>query len=176
MDVAVILTYRCNSRCSMCHIWQNPTSPEDEISLGTLDKIPSNIDYLNLTGGEPTLREDLEAIVDLPYPRAMTLEISSNGSRPERLEPTIGRYPDVKIRFSLDGIGERNHWIRGELGGFERKRKATGAEMVRLPTSRRAGMGAANAACRRKHSVRSRTTSPAVDKRWKLHRDLALGL
>ena len=121
MDVSVILTYRCNSRCSMCYIWQNPTLPREEVSLSSLGKIPHGVDYLNLTGGEPTIREDLEDIVELLYHKAKTLEISSNGTHPERLEPIIKRHPDVKVRFSLEGIGETNDRIRGERGGFERK-------------------------------------------------------
>ena len=55
MDLSVILTYRCNSKCSMCYIWQNPTNPEKEISLKKLNDLPDGFDYLNLTGGEPTL-------------------------------------------------------------------------------------------------------------------------
>ena len=121
MDVAVILTYRCNSRCSMCHIWQNPTLPKEEVSLETLEKIPNGIDYLNLTGGEPTLRQDLMEIVDLLYPKAMTLEISSNGQHAERIEPIIKKYPDVKIRFSLEGFEATNNRIRGEKDGFNQK-------------------------------------------------------
>ena len=121
MDFAVILTYRCNSKCSMCYIWQNPTLPKEEVSLETLEKIPSGIDYLNLTGGEPTLREDLMDVVDLLYPKAMQLEISSNGLYPERIEPIIKKYPDVKIRFSLEGFETTNNQIRGEDDGFNRK-------------------------------------------------------
>lgn len=121
MDLAVILTYRCNSKCSMCYIWQNPSLPEEEISLETLDKIPPGFDYLNLTGGEPTLRKDLEEIVDILYPKAMTLEISSNGLRPHKIEPIIKKYPDVKIRFSLEGFEMTNNRIRGENDGFATK-------------------------------------------------------
>lgn len=121
MDVAVILTYRCNSKCSMCYIWQNPTMPNEEVALETLAKIPNGIDYLNLTGGEPTLRKDLMEIVDLLYPKAMQLEISSNGLHPERLEPIIKKYPNVKIRFSLEGFEGTNDRIRGEKDGFKTK-------------------------------------------------------
>ena len=32
MDLTVISTYRCNSRCQMCYIWQNPTHPKEEIT------------------------------------------------------------------------------------------------------------------------------------------------
>lgn len=123
MDVCVILTYRCNSKCSMCYVWQNPTLEREEISIETLKKIPSGIHYLNLTGGEPTLRKDLQEIVDVLYPKTMTLEISSNGLFPERLEPIVKKYPCIKIRFSLEGFGITNDRIRGEKGGYEKKIK-----------------------------------------------------
>jgi MoaA/NifB/PqqE/SkfB family radical SAM enzyme len=105
----------------MCHIWQNPTLPIDEISLETLDKIPSGIDFLNLTGGEPTLRNDLVEIVDILYPKAAKLEINSNGLHPERIEPLIKKYPNIKVRFSLEGMEETNNRIRGEEDGYQRK-------------------------------------------------------
>jgi MoaA/NifB/PqqE/SkfB family radical SAM enzyme len=105
----------------MCHVWQNPTDPKDEVSLDTLKKIPSGICCLNLTGGEPTLRKDLMEIVDTLYPRADTLEISSNGLLSERLEPVVQKYPDVKIRFSLEGSEETNNRIRGERNGYRKK-------------------------------------------------------
>ncbi len=121
MDISFILTYRCNSRCSMCNIWKNPSLPEEEISLETLTKIPDNIGTINLTGGEPTLRKDLEEIVDLLYPKAKKLEISSNGLFPNKIEPIIKKYPDIKIRFSLEGNEKTNNMIRGEKNGFRTK-------------------------------------------------------
>ncbi|NLB66071.1 MAG: radical SAM protein [Lentisphaerae bacterium] len=105
----------------MCHIWQHPTLPAEEVSLETLAKLPGGFDYLNLTGGEPTLRADLEAVVDLLYPKTRQLEISTNGLQGDKLERIIQKYPDVKIRISMEGIGERNDMIRGEKSGFERK-------------------------------------------------------
>jgi MoaA/NifB/PqqE/SkfB family radical SAM enzyme len=105
----------------MCYVWQNPTIEKEEISIKTLEKIPSGICYLNLTGGEPTLRKDLSEIVDILYPKTMTLEISSNGLLYERLVPIVKKYPCVKIRFSLEGFGLTNDKIRGEKNGYERK-------------------------------------------------------
>ncbi len=121
MDLSIILTYRCNSRCSMCNIWQHPTLPAEEVTLETLAKLPGGFDYLNLTGGEPTLRADLEALVDLLHPKTRQLEISTNGLQADKLERILRKHPDVKIRISLEGIGERNNAIRGEKNGFERK-------------------------------------------------------
>ena len=121
MDIAIILTYRCSSRCSMCNVWQNPSIPDEEISLETLEKLPYDFGTINLTGGEPTLRRDLGEIVDLLYPRAGKFEISSNGLLPEKIEPIIKKYPDIKIRFSLEGDEQTNNLIRGEKNGFRTK-------------------------------------------------------
>lgn len=123
MNVSIILTYRCNSRCSMCNVWKNPSLPNEEISLATMDKIPGGCQTINLTGGEPTLRADLMEIVDLLYPKTEKLEISTNGLLPHKLEPIIQKYQDIKIRFSLEGFNEINNLIRGEKNGFDIKTK-----------------------------------------------------
>jgi MoaA/NifB/PqqE/SkfB family radical SAM enzyme len=107
----------------MCNIWKNPTRPSDEINLDILEKVPTGIDNLNITGGEPTLRSDLMEIVTVLHPKGRILEISSNGMHAERLEPIIKKYPDIKIRFSLDGFGEVSNRIRGEKDGFNIKVK-----------------------------------------------------
>jgi MoaA/NifB/PqqE/SkfB family radical SAM enzyme len=99
----------------------HPTRPTDEISLDVLEKIPSGIDNLNITGGEPTIRNDLSEVVDLLYPKARKLEISSNGLYPHRLEPIIKKYPNIKIRFSLEGTDKVSDTIRGEENGFQIK-------------------------------------------------------
>ena len=122
MDISIILTYRCNSHCSMCHIWQHPTLPAEEVTPAVLAKLPAGFDDLNLTGGEPTLRADLEEIVDLLHPKARHLEIFTNGLQPDPLERIVQKHPDVKIRISLEGLGAKNDAIRGEKDGFERKR------------------------------------------------------
>ena len=122
MDLSIILTYRCQSHCSMCHIWQHPTLPAEEISLATLAKLPAGFDRITLTGGEPTLRADLEPVVDLLRPKARRLEISTNGLQADKLARIAARHPDVRIRISIEGLGPKNDSIRGEKNGFERKR------------------------------------------------------
>jgi len=121
MDLSIILTYRCNSKCSMCYIWKYPTHPKYEIDGTILEKLPGGFDYINLTGGEPTLREDLNEVCDILYPKTKKLEISTNGLNKERLIGIVKKYPDIKIRISLDGIQETNNIIRGEKNGFEKK-------------------------------------------------------
>ena len=121
MDLTVISTFRCNSKCQMCYIWKNPTDPKEEVSLETLSKLPAGFDNLNVSGGEPTLRKDLGEIIDLLYPKARVTEISSNGLHPERLVPIIKKYPNIKVRFSLEGDQVTNDAIRGEKGGYATK-------------------------------------------------------
>ena len=121
MDLTVITTYRCNSKCSMCHIWKHPTLPREEITAQDLESLPGGFDNLNITGGEPTLRNDLMDLVEVLHPKCRILEISSNGLNPHRLEPIIQKYPHTKIRFSLEGFEATNNAIRGEKDGFRRK-------------------------------------------------------
>ena len=49
MDLTVIPTFRCNSRCQMCYIWKNPTEPKLEVTAETLAKLPGGFDNLNLS-------------------------------------------------------------------------------------------------------------------------------
>jgi len=129
MDLTVISTFRCNSKCQMCYIWQNPTEPKEEVSLATLSKLPSGFDNLNVSGGEPTLRKDLGEMIDLLYPKARVTEISSNGLHPERLVPIIKKHPNIKVRFSLEGDQETSDRIRGEKDGYSTK--IAGLRMLR---------------------------------------------
>ena len=123
MDLTVIPTFRCNSRCQMCYIWKNPTEPKLEVTAETLAKLPGGFDNLNLSGGEPTLRRDLATLVDILYPKARIMEISSNGLHPEKLVPIIKKYPNIKVRFSLEGDETTNNRIRGEDDGHATKIK-----------------------------------------------------
>jgi MoaA/NifB/PqqE/SkfB family radical SAM enzyme len=105
----------------MCFIWQNPTDPREEITAETLEKLPGGFDNVNVSGGEPTLRVDLADLIDVMHPKARIMEISSNGLNPDRLVPIIKRYPDIKVRFSLEGDEITNNAIRGEKNGFATK-------------------------------------------------------
>jgi MoaA/NifB/PqqE/SkfB family radical SAM enzyme len=121
MDLTVISTYRCNSRCGMCYIWKHPTLPNEEVSVDTLSQLPGGFDNLNVSGGEPTLRKDLAEMIDVLAPKARVTEISSNGLHWQHLEPIIKRHPRIKVRFSLEGFERTNNAIRGEEDGFRTK-------------------------------------------------------
>lgn len=40
LNGTVIVTYRCNARCSMCNRYKAPSKIEEEITLETIKKLP----------------------------------------------------------------------------------------------------------------------------------------
>ena len=78
LNGTVIVTYRCNARCSMCSRYKKPSRPDEEISIETIKKLPKMY-FTNITGGEPFIRTDLKDIVRELYkfPRTHFLRIGS---------------------------------------------------------------------------------------------------
>ncbi len=62
LNGTVIVTYRCNARCSMCNRYKAPSKPDEEISIETIKRLPKMY-FTNITGGEPFIRTDLKDIV-----------------------------------------------------------------------------------------------------------------
>ncbi len=124
MESAIIVTYRCNAHCQMCHIWKYPSRIEEEFSPEVLESLPDGQSKINITGGEPTLRRDLLDIVEVLKPKTARLEIISNGSFPERLLQIAKRYPDMTFRISLEGLPRISDEIRGLEHGFDKGLRA----------------------------------------------------
>lgn len=79
------LTYRCNARCAICSYWKNPTDPRTELTLAEIQQGLAKIRaygcrFINFTGGEPTIRRDLEQIVNSASRLGMWTSMVSNGS------------------------------------------------------------------------------------------------
>ena len=77
-DASIILTYRCPMRCKMCNIWDNPTIKEKELKPSELECLPQ-LKFINLTGGEPFVREDIDEIVEVCYKKSPRIVISTSG-------------------------------------------------------------------------------------------------
>ena len=102
----------------MCHVWQYPTKPEEELPAKYYAQLPDGL-RINVTGGEPTLRADIEEIFDILHPKADLLELSTNGFYTERVVRLAEKYPDILIRVSLEGLPETNDRLRGTKDGFD---------------------------------------------------------
>jgi MoaA/NifB/PqqE/SkfB family radical SAM enzyme len=116
----VAVTYRCNARCGMCDIWRK--DHVDEVEPSYYYHLPRSLREINLTGGEPFLRDDLPRIAQVMLERApgVRIIISSNGlltERIARLAPELRRLSRrLGVRISIDGLGEKHDEIRGVPG------------------------------------------------------------
>lgn len=118
-DISIITTYRCPMRCQMCNIWQNPTNKEEEITARDLRMLP-NFKFVNITGGEPFIREDLGEIVELMFTKSPRIVISTSGWFEDRVTDLAKRFPNIGIRISIEGLKDKNDELRGREGGFEK--------------------------------------------------------
>lgn len=118
-DASIIVTYRCPMQCKMCNIWQHPTSPRQEIKAEDLRSLPQ-LKFINITGGEPFVREDLPEIVEECYRHTKRIVISTSGYFEDRVIDLARRFPNIGIRISIEGLSQKNDELRGRPGGFDR--------------------------------------------------------
>lgn len=118
MDAVIGVTYRCNARCHMCNTWQI-TSDENELKPSDYEKLP-HLKMVNITGGEPFLRQDLTDIIDVLKRKTARIVISTNGFLTDRIVAVAQKYPDIGIRVSLEGLSATNDELRGIKHGFDK--------------------------------------------------------
>ena len=119
LNGTVIVTYRCNAKCTMCNRYKVPSLPEDEISIETIKKLPEMY-FTNITGGEPFIREDLKDIVRELYKKSERIVISTNGFFTDRIVDLCKEFPQIGIRISIEGLEQTNNEIRGLEDGYKR--------------------------------------------------------
>ena len=90
-------------QCKMCSIWQNPTEKSKEIQVKELEKLPK-VKFVNLTGGEPFVREDLEEIVEVMFRKSPRVVISTSGWFEDRVIKLAEKFPNIGIRISIEGL------------------------------------------------------------------------
>lgn len=119
LNGTVIVTYRCNARCTMCNRYKCPSKPDEELSIETIKKLPQMY-FTNITGGEPFIREDLSEIVRELYKKSDRIVISTNGFFTDRIIKLCEEFPNIGIRISIEGLEQTNNEIRGLNDGFNR--------------------------------------------------------
>lgn len=119
-EAVLAVTLGCNSRCRTCDLWKQKRGPE--MKPEEYSRLPSSLTYINLSGGEPYLRDDLPDVYGVirdKFPKARII-ISTNGLLPERIEKMTSRMPGLAVRVSLDAAGPRNDEFRGVPGAYKR--------------------------------------------------------
>lgn len=126
------ITFRCNSRCNFCFNWREINKNEEkELTLEEIEKISGSMPkfpWLLLSGGEPTLRNDLVEIIGIFYKnnKIKHLTFPTNGLLPAKIfetcESLLKKYKNltVTISFSLDALGQEHDRIRGVRGCYEK--------------------------------------------------------
>ncbi len=122
-------TLRCNLHCRHCGSDCKVTSELKDMPLEdflpVLDSVarktdPHNV-TINVTGGEPLVRKDLEVCGRAFYDRGFPWGIVTNA-----LALTPARYQSLlqsglrSMTISLDGIGATHDWMRGLPGVYEK--------------------------------------------------------
>ena len=115
---SLITTFRCNAQCNMCNIWKFQTNPNEEIDASFYESLPEGL-RINITGGEPTLRRDIDKIFEILYPKSRLLELSTNGYNTEKIVELANKYPNILIRVSVEGLPKINDAKRGIKDGFD---------------------------------------------------------
>lgn len=132
--LVLFISYRCNARCVMCSAWQK--DHREELGLKDIAQIFSDkilnksIRIINVTGGEPTLRDDLVEIIKIISGKCRNLrriDISTNGINTveavDRIEQILTYLipTDIKlsVSISVDGIDEVHDKVRGIPGVFK---------------------------------------------------------
>ena len=128
-------TWVCDARCEMCNNWRWGNRKED-VTLEQVDRIMAgdfwhNVENLNISGGEPTTRNDLPELVELFHrrlPRMRKIGINTTGLTPQRAIPMLTRIVEfcgahnllLSIRVSIDGIGDVHEQVRNVKRGFDK--------------------------------------------------------
>jgi len=133
-NYTISITYRCNSRCKTCKIWQIQHKIPREMELtteewvATLKSLRTSAYWITISGGEPYLREDLVDIAKAidEYNKPRLINIPTNGilwkiipKKTKEILENISDKTKLVINFSLDGIGKDHDEIRGIVNNYE---------------------------------------------------------
>ena len=132
LNLTVSLTYKCNSKCKTCNIYQKKVS---EFKLEEFEKTFRSIGdspfWLTMSGGEPFLRKDIVEICESAYKncKPRVINIPTNGILCDvildKVEQITQNSPcaEIIVNLSLDEIGERHDEIRNVKNNFARAKE-----------------------------------------------------
>lgn len=109
MICANIFTQGCNFRCVYCHNPELvdpskylPCLPEDDL-IAFLDKRRGKLDAVTITGGEPTLQNDLLSFVKRVKALGYFIKIDTNGSCPDVISRLVNNRLIDYIAMDIKG-------------------------------------------------------------------------
>jgi MoaA/NifB/PqqE/SkfB family radical SAM enzyme len=130
VHLILFITDHCNAKCGTCFYWQSLNQGES-LKIEQVDRISQAMDemvWLDLSGGEPFLRKDIDRIchtfidrnkvkhINIPT-NAIQTGVIANSVNAILANPADFR---VNVAISLDGIGETHDKIRGVPGNYKK--------------------------------------------------------
>ena len=128
-------TFVCDARCEMCNNWTRGDRKSD-LTLEEIDRMFNSglwkrIENANISGGEPTTRNDLVEMCQIlldKLPQLRKLGINTTGLTPHRaipmltklVEATAARGVIFSARVSIDGVGQMHNDVRKVTRGFDK--------------------------------------------------------
>ncbi len=124
------LTYRCNSRCSYCDIWSVHRLLGEERGIETIGENLRalknlGVRYVDFTGGEVFLRDDLPQILSAAREIGFPIIVTTSGLAYDRHAEALVGVADY-INFSLDTLDEREYLARRGVDGLGRVIRSIG--------------------------------------------------
>ena len=133
----LLVTNRCNLRCSYCFMNAGASGMVYEPSLEEIKKMlqqarnerPMGSKAIQITGGEPTIREDLFDIVQMARDAGFShIQLNSNGIKLAESIEYCKKLKEAKVNtvyMSFDGVTkETNPWIDQLVQAIENFREA----------------------------------------------------
>tara|TARA_Y100000588_G_scaffold378184_1_gene458307 strand:+ start:1704 stop:2849 length:1146 start_codon:yes stop_codon:yes gene_type:complete len=128
-------TFVCDARCEMCNNWTRGDRKSD-LSLEEISKLFDsglwkNIENANVSGGEPTTRNDLVEVCQImleKLPRLRKFGMNTTGLTPHRAIPMLTKIVEAtkdrgvifSARVSIDGVGDVHNTVRKVNSGFDK--------------------------------------------------------
>ncbi|MBU0477576.1 radical SAM protein [bacterium] len=118
-----LVTKYCNLRCFYCYT--KDILNDKNVHEPTIDELKNTIDqiyeagcrWINILGGEPLMRDDIEEFINYVSNKGMFMEITTNGFFVKKRIKALKKVDHLCI--SLDGNKESNDKSRGK-GSFEK--------------------------------------------------------
>ncbi|WP_455640016.1 radical SAM/SPASM domain-containing protein [Parabacteroides sp.] len=128
-SIFLFVTGRCNAKCKMCFYAEDMDKKEKDLTFEEIKKISETAGQINrlwVSGGEPTLREELPEIIEMFYKNnhIQDVNIPTNGLKPDRIIAWVKQIRqncptlNINLSLSLDGFGDTHDIQRGVPGNF----------------------------------------------------------
>ncbi|MDH3480034.1 MAG: radical SAM protein [Gemmatimonadota bacterium] len=116
----IALTYRCNLRCTFCYAGcnctTNPVGDDREMTVTEVQTVlrkireDAQVPSVSFTGGEATLRTDLEVLIEYASDLGMRVNLITNGTRiTEQRAHALAQAGLDSAQVSLEGVTAETH-------------------------------------------------------------------